>query len=83
MGRSGVFGTHAEAYLAAGLVPIPVDSARKSPMVRGYAHASASAARSWLEKPALAGADGIGFVLGARSGIAEVDVDTDADDVLD
>ena len=82
MGRPGVFGTHAEAYLAAGLVPIPVDSVRKAPMVRGYADASARAVRGWLEKPALAGADGIGFVLGVRSGIAEVDVDTHADDVL-
>lgn len=72
---TGVFGAHAPEYLDAGLVPVPVDTRRKKPAVRHWQRAGAKAARAWASGR-LGEADGLGVVMGERSRLVEVDIDT-------
>lgn len=75
----GVYSLHAPTYADAGLPVFPVDTRNKRPAVRGWQKATARRARGWATKPDLANADGIGIVMGAPSGLVEVDVDAVGD----
>jgi len=70
-----IFAQHAEEYASAGLPLFPVDTRQKRPVVRGWQIADPYRARAWASAPKLGDADGVGLVLGALSGLTEIDVD--------
>lgn len=75
----GVYAQNFGAFANAGLPVFPVDTKAKRPAVRGWQDATARRARGWASKPKLAAADGLGIVMGAPSGLVEVDVDAVGD----
>lgn len=75
----GIFADHAGAFLDAGLAPFPINTTAKRPAVKGWQKASPGLARAWAGNPRLAGADGLGIVMGPASGLVEVDVDAAGD----
>jgi len=77
-----IYGAHAASYADAGLPSFPVDTRRKRPAIKGWQGATPAKARHWATIPKLADADGIGVLMGAPSGITEVDVDAAGDSWL-
>ncbi len=70
-----VFANHAEAYASAGLPVFPVNTRDKRPAVKGWQNANPYRARAWASEPKLGDADGVGLLMGAPSGLTEIDVD--------
>ena len=75
MTEARIFAQHAGAYAAAGLPAFPVDSRHKRPAIQGWQKATPAKARRWASVPKLGAADGLGVLMGAPSGLVEVDVD--------
>lgn len=75
MTEARIFAQHAAAYAAAGLPAFPVDPRQKRPAIRGWQKATPARARAWASSPRLGDADGLGILMGAPSGITEIDVD--------
>lgn len=73
MTGAGVFAQHAPEYLDAGLAPFPVNTRAKRPAVRNWQRSTPRASRAWMTK--FPEADGLGILMGAASGLTEVDVD--------
>ncbi|MFN3262979.1 MAG: bifunctional DNA primase/polymerase [Pikeienuella sp.] len=73
MAELGVFGLHAPEYHEAGLAVIPMDTRAKKPMVANWNKIGIPASRTMCAR--FAAAEGVGLVMGARSGLTEVDVD--------
>jgi hypothetical protein len=74
---TGVFATSAPEYAACGLPVFPVDTRAKRPAVKGWQKAGPRATKAWAEK--FPNADGVGLVMGQRTGLVEVDVDAVGD----
>jgi hypothetical protein len=75
------FADAAPAWLAAGIVPLPVAPDAKKPMVRAPDTFGRPAARAMAAKPRFAGAN-LGFMCGAFNRLTLVDIDTSSDAVL-
>ncbi len=75
MTEARIFAQHAGDYAAAGLPAFPVDTRSKRPAIRGWQRATPALARAWATSPRLGTAAGLGVLMGAPSGLVEVDVD--------
>lgn len=71
-----IYADNAEVYTRAGTFPIPADPRAKKPAVRGWQDATEARIRRWMDNPRLGAAPGVGILMGRKSGITEVDVDT-------
>ncbi|MDO5643881.1 MAG: bifunctional DNA primase/polymerase [Paracoccus sp. (in: a-proteobacteria)] len=69
----GVYSRFAPDFIDAGLPVFPVNTREKRPAVKGWRGTTPRHARAWAN--GFADADGIGLLMGARSGITEIDVD--------
>jgi hypothetical protein len=74
-----IFADNVEAYLTAGLPAFPVNTQLKKPMVKGWQHSSPRRSRAWARVAKLGSASGLGVLMGAPSGLTEIDVDGDGE----
>lgn len=72
---TAIFGHHAPVYADAGLPTFPVDTRAKKPRVKRWQETTLRHSRAWARSPELGAADGLGLLMGKRSGIVEIDVD--------
>ena len=72
------FQDHARDYAAASIVPLPIDTDGKKPLVKRPGTFGLRAALELLEKPAFADA-GLGIWCGAHNNLTVVDIDSTAD----
>ncbi|MFC5737723.1 bifunctional DNA primase/polymerase [Sinirhodobacter huangdaonensis] len=70
-----IFARHGPEYAAAGLPVFPVDTRSKRPAIKGWQRATPRRAQAWAQIEALGNADGLGLLMGAASGLTEIDVD--------
>lgn len=76
---TGVFAQNAAAYAGAGLPVFPVNTRQKKPAMKNWPSITPRTSYCLASDDILGQADGIGLLMGLKSGITEVDVDAEGD----